>query len=258
MPREMQLQGQIAAIRTRGTLRHVMAGGTGQLGPEMGYEMEERLIRALRGQQLQPKAQDETAAPSGETLMPAIEDLKEELSAEAQRVFGSSDITRVRNQVSAWLACVALITATATVVKEFGSIAQGLREMSRLVPDRLRIFLGRAMARTFGSAADMHLNEDPSIEMRGALLSATELERGTTPVAGQEAQPSAAAPGRQAETESSSSGAAASSPSTASAPVARRGPPRADTRLITYLLVSHALLTVTLIAAAVVLLITLP
>ena len=140
------------------------------------------------------------------------------------------------------------------VIKEFGSIAQGLREISRLVPDRLRTFLARAATRVFGAAAEMHMDGDPAIEIRGALLGAMEVEPGTS--AAPEARTRERAPrGAEVQAVPPPAEEASSLPSALVTAVTDRAGSRADARLVTYLLASHAVLTLAIIAAAVVLLI---
>lgn len=137
------------------------------VGPRGGLvrvdEVEEtRVLSALYGN-------DADADPSESS--DDYDALKEALTAEAQRSFGSpefvvSDLKFPRGS----LEVLVVLSAASAVVKDFGSVAQGLREMARLGPAPIRSFVEQRSRRALGRNVSMDVHGAPTLEMRTGLL----------------------------------------------------------------------------------------
>ena len=238
MPCVMEIQGHIATLRAKATLRAIPPPDGVSVDPTTTLD-EDRILSALRGE---PFAPGNVPGP-GDTLTSAIETLKGEFTAEAQRHLGSADIVVSdlrfeRGSLEVFL----LIAATAKVVKDFNDIAAGLESLSRLVPGRLRGWLSSHGRRVLGREIAIDMADVAAIEMGGALLA------GQLPSSTVEGSMSPSPPRADDQ-----------------APADQRQNPAVDERsplligaspdrsLTAYLMISHAVLTVALIAAVVVL-----
>lgn len=156
-----------------------------------------------------------------------LDDLKDELTTDARRIFDSTgvEITDVQFERGS-LEVLVVLVATATVVKEFGSVVQGLQAMARIVPRRVRRYIATRAQRVFGRRVAIATSREPVIEMGDGMLAARPAY--TPAVEGLE------------------------SPEPSEKPRDALGRVRG---LVAYVLVSHAVLTLALTAITVVLLI---
>lgn len=174
MSSKLRFQGEFAAVRIRATLWRV--GPRGDLVRVDEVE-ETRVLSALYGN-------DADADPSESS--DDYDALKEALTAEAQRSFGSpefvvSDLKFLRGS----LEVLVVLSAASAVVKDFGSVAQGLREMARLGPAPIRSFVEQRSRRALGRNVSMDVHGAPTLEMRTGLLVAEAVPTRRTPSAAQ-------------------------------------------------------------------------
>jgi hypothetical protein len=221
VPCEISLQENdaLALIRVKARLKDAQHGGT------VADENVDRVVLALRGDAFVPVPESFNA----DLLAREREQLRAELTGDCQaelklRDVAATQLTFERGSIEILL----LIAATAKIVQDYGAIAQGLREIAKLVPDRVKDFVERwARSSLFDQSVEMEYVET-RVEMQGGLL---------TPTMGRAAEAPPAAENRFRDQATAIS-----------------QPPRADGRLITYLITSHAILTLVLIAAGLVLL----
>ena len=151
---EMRLQGEFAAIRLKGRLVDPRrAEGAGAKFDDA------RLLGLLR-------------AVDVEDGTPSVDDLKDQLTVEAQAAFESPEVhvSAIRFERGS-VEVLLILSAAATVVKDFGSIMQGLREMARIVPEPLKRHIGR---RVNDPRVDFEFTREPATELRSGFLGAAE------------------------------------------------------------------------------------
>src|SRR4051794_34477988 len=101
------------------------------------------------------------------------ETLQHQLTAEVQRHLGSVDVVVSQVQFSAGsIEVLALIATTAKVVKELGDITGGLQTLRDAVPQRVRAWLTDAAQRVFARPMIVDTSDAAAVEMGEAWFSA--------------------------------------------------------------------------------------
>lgn len=167
------------------------------------------------------------------------EDAKAELTSICRTALRSADVqvTQLTLRPGS-LEVLALLTTTAMVVNEFGAIMQGIREILRLIPEPVTRFVRDLAGRSL-PPVEVTVTETPRAEMHSGMLSATPAT----------APPSHGTSRRRGRRRGSRPERPAVPP-TAVATVSD-APVLSGPRLTTYLLASHAVLTLVLIASVV-------
>ncbi|MBG0568012.1 hypothetical protein [Actinoplanes aureus] len=231
MPGELSITGPIVAIRIDAAVRTL---------PDrtpLTDDQEVRVIVAARGE---PGA--DTKVPSGEFVR-ARENAKAELTGICRNAFGTDEVEVTQLTLQQGTLEVFILVAVAVkLVQDFGSLAQGIREIARLVPEPVTRYVRAVSTYALGPQTTVTTGE-PRVEMQAGLLSAHQSP--TNPAApraragrrrGRAAQPPADEQAQQAQSAHAST-----------------TPPEPERRLVAYLLISHALLTVALVATALIL-----
>ncbi|MEU4690705.1 hypothetical protein [Actinoplanes sp. NPDC023714] len=185
--------------------------------------------------------------------------VKAELTGICRQALGSGDVEVSELTVrSGSLEVVIVIAATIKLVQDFGSLAQGIREISRLVPGPVARYVRNVSSAALGSGFTAEMGP-ARVEMQEGMLSARQMPPSRTGNRRRRDRPptrrSAAEPERAAREKAEPERAERERAERERAEPGRAEPERAGTlepgsRLLAYLLISHALLTIALIATA--------